>query len=194
MGAQKSKDKYCAQLLKRFTYTETSKLFIKVIYKLKQNYSINFKINSRMNSGIIIVFNNDQQLIDVDYIVKILDENNFKICLVNNARSDKTSSVLSRIKFQSKVNSNVFILDNKYDKGLKYAVKAGARFLLNETEFDSIIYLESNIVIYLKYIKDFFVRLASKKETFTQYPTRSGRNVLNGVFPFEDLLKMKTSY
>ncbi|MGK0329929.1 hypothetical protein, partial [Polaribacter sp.] len=146
MGAQKSKDKYCAQLLKRFTYAEISKLFIKEIYKLEQNYSINFKINSRMNSGIIIVFNNDEQLINVDNIVKILDENNFKICLVNNASSDKTSSLLSRIKFQSKVNSNVFILNNKYDKGLKYAVKAGARFLLNETEFDSIIYLESNIV------------------------------------------------
>ncbi len=74
-----------------------------------------------------------------------------------------------------------------------YSIKAGARFLLNETEFDSIIYLESNIVVYLKYIKDYFVRLASQKETFTQYPTRSGRNVLNDVFPFEDLLKMKAS-
>ena len=145
-----------------------------------------------MNSGIIIVFNNDEQLINVEDIVEILDENNFKICLVNNASSDKTSSLLSRIKFQSKANSSVFILDNKYDKGLKYAVKAGARFLLNETEFDSIIYLESNIVGYLKYIKDYFVRLASKKENFTQYQTRPGENVLKDVFPFEDLLKMNT--
>lgn len=147
-----------------------------------------------MNSGIIIVFNNDAPSINVDYIVKILDANNFKICLVNNASGDNTSSVLNRIKFESNTNSDVFVLNNKQDRGLKYAVKAGARFLLNETEFNSIIYLESNILMYLKNMADYFLQLATQKEIYTACPTRSDRNVLKDVFPLTELLKVNSRF
>lgn len=146
-----------------------------------------------MNSGIIIVFKDDEHTINVEDIVGILNENNFKICFVNNGSKDNTSKLLSRIKFKSKANADIFILDNKYDKGLKYAVKAGARFLLSETEFDRIIYLESNIVMHLKDMTEHFVQLASQKEDFTPYPTRSERNVLRDVFSFKEFLKMNNS-
>ncbi|TXD51163.1 MULTISPECIES: hypothetical protein [unclassified Polaribacter] len=147
-----------------------------------------------MNSGIIIVFNNDEQTINVNEIVEILDENNFKICLVNNSNSKNISKALDKIKFQSSTNSDVFILDNKHDKGLKYAVKAGARFLLNETEFDFIIYLKSDIIGYFKEIKECFNQLDVQKESFTPCPTRSERNVLRDVFPFEEFLKLDSSF
>jgi glycosyltransferase involved in cell wall biosynthesis len=147
-----------------------------------------------MNSGIIIVFNNDEHVINVEHIVKILDANNFKICLVNNASEDNTSNVLNRIKYESNCNEDVFVLDNKQDKGVKYAVKAGARFLLNETEFNSIIYLESNILMYLKYMADYFIQLTTQKEMFTACKTRSDRNVLSDVFPLTELLKVNSSF
>ncbi|UAM99338.1 glycosyltransferase [Polaribacter litorisediminis] len=147
-----------------------------------------------MNLGIIIVFNNDAHIINVDYIVKILNANNFKICLVNNASKDNTSSILNRIKFESNTNSDVFVLDNKQDRGLKYAVKAGARFLLNETEFNSIIYLESNILMYLKNMADYFFQLTTQKEKYKACPTRSDRNVLKDVFPLAELLKMNNRF
>jgi hypothetical protein len=147
-----------------------------------------------MNSGIIIVFNDDKQTINVDNVVKVLDENNFKICLVNNGDSDVISKVLHKIKFQSNANSDVYILDNKHDKGLKYALKAGARFLLNETEFDFIIYLESAIIDSFKEIKDCFKQLNTRKESFTPCPTRSERNVLRDVFPFKDFLKLNSTF
>lgn len=147
-----------------------------------------------MNSGIIIVFNNDEQSINVDDIVTVLNENNFKICLVNNGSTDNTINLLERIKFQSNDNSDVYILDNKNDKGIKYAVKAGARFLLNETEFDFIIYLESGIIEYFKDIKECFNQLEGQKESFTPCPTRSERNVLRDVFPFEEFLKMDSPF
>ncbi len=147
-----------------------------------------------MNSGIIIVFKNDEKNIDVNRIANFLNNNNFKTCLVNNASKDNTSDLLKRIKLQSNSNSNVFVLNNNINKGLKYAVKAGARFLLNETEFDHIIYLESNITDYLKYIKEYFIQLAIEKKSFTTYPTRSERNVLRDVFPFKELLKMNSSF
>jgi|UPI000382BBD6 glycosyltransferase involved in cell wall biosynthesis len=146
-----------------------------------------------MNSGIILVFKNDEHNINVEDIVEVLNGNTFKICFVNNGSTDNTSKLLSRIKFQSNANSDIFILDNKHDKGLKYAVKAGARFLLNETEFDRIIYLESNIAMYLKDITEYFVQLASQKENLTTYPTRSQRNVLRDVFSFRELLKMNNT-
>ncbi len=147
-----------------------------------------------MHSGIIIVFNNDEKNINVDQIVDFLNKNNFKTCFVNNASSDKTMDVLKRIKVRSNANSNVFILDYKNNKGIKYAVKAGARFLLNESEFDFMIYLESNIVSYLKYIKEYFVQLAIEKKDFKPYPTRSHRNVLRDVYPYSELLKMNSSF
>ncbi|MGK0414549.1 MAG: glycosyltransferase involved in cell wall biosynthesis [Polaribacter sp.] len=147
-----------------------------------------------MNSGIIIVFKNDEHVINVDHIVKILDANNFKICLVNNASKDNTSSLLNRIKFKSNTNSDVFVLDNKQDKGLKYAVKAGARFLLNETEFNSIIYLESNILMHLKNMANYFLQLTTQKEIYKECSTRSDRNVLKDVFPLAELLKINNRF
>ncbi|MHB0755047.1 glycosyltransferase [Polaribacter sp. M15] len=147
-----------------------------------------------MHSGIIIIFNNDAQTIDTNPILDFLDKNNFKICLVNNASTDKTTEALNKIKLQANASDNIFILDNSRNKGLKYAVKAGARFLLNEAEFENMIYLESNIIMYLKHIEEYFSQIELQKELLSKYQTRSERNVLSNVFPFEELIKMKTSF
>lgn len=147
-----------------------------------------------MHSGIIIIFNNDAQTIDTNPILDFLDKNNFKICLVNNASTDKTTETLNKIKLQANASDNIFILDNSRNKGLKYAVKAGARFLLNEAEFENMIYLESNIIMYLKHIEEYFSQIELQKELLSKYQTRSERNVLSNVFPFEELIKMKTSF
>ncbi|WP_397446230.1 glycosyltransferase [Polaribacter sp. R77954] len=146
-----------------------------------------------MHSGIIIIFNNDEQNIDTNPILDFLDKNNFKICLVNNASTDKTIEALNKIKLQANASDNIYILDNSRNKGLKYAVKAGARFLLNEADFENMIYLESNIIMYLKHIEEYFSQIKLQKELLSQYQTRSDRNVLSNVFPFKELIKMNES-
>ncbi|WP_439130562.1 glycosyltransferase family A protein [Polaribacter sp.] len=146
-----------------------------------------------MHSGIIIIFNNDEQTINTNPILDFLDKNNFKVCLVNNASTDNTIDALNKIKLKANTSDNIFIVDNSRNKGLKYAVKAGARFLLNEAEFENIIYLESNTIFYLKHIEEYFSRLELQKEILTKYQTRSDRNVLNNVFPFKELIKINDS-
>tara|TARA_R110002126_G_scaffold142546_5_gene288453 strand:+ start:11054 stop:11497 length:444 start_codon:yes stop_codon:yes gene_type:complete len=147
-----------------------------------------------MHLGIIIIFNNGEQIFDITPTLDLLVENDFKVCLVNNSIDGETINLLQKIKLKSTLNSNIFILNNKNNKGLKSAVKAGARFLLNEMDFETIIYLESNILMYLKYIKEYFIQLSSQKESFTPYPTRSERSVLSNVFPFTELLKINSSF
>ena len=147
-----------------------------------------------MNSGIIIVFSNDEKNIEVDKVVSFLNENPYKVCLVDNASSDNTINLLRRIQMKSSMKTNISMLENKHNKGVKNAVKAGARLLLSEAEFDHIIYLESNIIGFLKYIKDYFMQLNLERETFTPVPTRSERNVLRNVFPYTELLQMNSSF
>tara|TARA_R100000789_G_scaffold45150_1_gene46151 strand:- start:850 stop:1293 length:444 start_codon:yes stop_codon:yes gene_type:complete len=143
-----------------------------------------------MHNGIIIVFHNDEKNINVEQLVSIIKKNNYKICLVNNASTDNTIAFLEQIKIQFDLNSKVFVLDNKHNKGLKNALKFGARFLQSQTNFNAIIYLESKMTPYLKYISQYFTQLTLEKSSFNAIPTRSSRNSLKDVYDLKELLKV----
>ena len=146
-----------------------------------------------MHLGIIIIFNNDKQIFDITSTLDFLVDNDFKVCLVNNSIDGENNNVLQKIKLKATLSTNVFILNNKNNKGLKSAVKAGARFLLNEMDFENIVYLEANILMYLTHIKEYFTQLSYQKETVKQYSTRSERSVLSNVFPFTELINVNSS-
>jgi len=142
-----------------------------------------------MNSGLIIIFSNNENEIN-DFNKKYLSNiNTNKICFVNNASKDNTLSLLNDIQFKSK--KNISILDIKHDKGLKSAIKSGARLLLSESEFDFIVYLKSNMLESLSDLTDYITDFQENKQDYTSLPTRSKRNVLNDVFSINELLKKK---
>lgn len=140
-----------------------------------------------MNSGVIIIFsNNEKEINDLDK-ENLLSINTNKVCFVNNASTDNTLNLLNNIKFTS--DNNISILDIKHDKGVKSALKSGARLLLSESEFDFIVYLQSNMLKYLEVLKGCLINFEEKKQDYNSLPTRSKRNVLNNVFSIDELLK-----
>ena len=140
-----------------------------------------------MNSGVIIIFSNNEKEINDLNKENLLNINANKVCFVNNASIDNTLNLLNKIKFESK--NNITILDIKHDKGVKSALKSGARLLLSESEFDFIVYLESNMLEFLKVLKEYLIDFEEKKQDYNSLPTRSKRNVLNNVFSIDELLK-----
>jgi hypothetical protein len=143
-----------------------------------------------MNSGVIIIFSNNEKDINDLYKENLLAINANKVCFVNNASTDNTLNLLNNIKFESKI--NISILDIKHDKGVKSALKSGARLLLSESEFDFIVYLQSNMLEYLEVLKGYLINFEENKQDYNSLPTRSKRNVLNNVFSIDELLKKES--
>jgi dTDP-glucose pyrophosphorylase len=142
-----------------------------------------------MNSGVIIVFsNNEKEIINfnAEYLASI---NANKICFVNNASTDNTLNLLNEIQFKSE--KNIYILDIKIDKGLKAAIKSGARFLTSESDFDFIVYLKPNMLDSLSSLQTFLANFQENKQDYNALPTRSRRNVLFDVFSIHEILKKK---
>jgi hypothetical protein len=140
-----------------------------------------------MNSGLIIIFSNNEKDISILDKENLLSINTNMVCFVNNGSSDNTLKLLKTIKFESK--KNIYILDIKQYKGVKYAIKAGARLLLSESEFDFIVYLESNMLEHLDVLEEYITNFHDHKQDYNSLATRSKRNVLNNVFSINELLK-----
>ena len=96
-------------------------------------------------------------------------------------------NLLKVIQFKSK--KNISILDIKLDKGLKAAIKSGARLLLSESEFDFIVYLKSNMLESLTDLAVFLNNFQDNKQDYKSLPTRSSRNVLYDVFSINEVMK-----
>ncbi|WP_051605763.1 glycosyltransferase [Polaribacter sp. Hel_I_88] len=142
-----------------------------------------------MNTGVIIIFSKEEEKIndtDVDTLVNQLPYN---LCFVNNGKKDDTLSFLLDIKEHAK--TNVVVVDLKKENGLKNAIKAGARLLLSDADYDFIIYLKSNMIQCLDSLNEYIKEFKNKKELFTAIPSRSQRSVLNDVFPISEFLKIK---
>jgi len=142
-----------------------------------------------MNSGVIIIFSNFEKEIANFDKQNLLSISTNKVCFVNNASKDNTLNILENLKFESQ--NNIQILDIKQDKGLKYALKAGARLLLSESEFDFIVYLKSSTLEYLEVLEEYLTNFQEKKQYYNSFSSRSKRNVLNDVFSIDELLKNK---
>jgi hypothetical protein len=142
-----------------------------------------------MNSGVIIIFSNFEKEIANFDKQNLLSISTNKVCFVNNASKDNTLNILENLKFESQ--NNIQILDIKQDKGLKYALKAGARLLLSESEFDFIVYLKSSTLEYLEVLEEYLTNFQEKKQDYNSLSSRSKRNVLNDVFSIDELLKNK---
>ena len=95
-----------------------------------------------MKLGIIIIFHNNEDIIDKDFFISHLNQaKNIEFCFVNNASIDKTYQFLTEIKEDC---SCVSLVDIKKYTTESIAVKAGARFLFNEFDLNHIGYVSAN--------------------------------------------------
>jgi hypothetical protein len=95
-----------------------------------------------MKLGIIIIFHNNEEIIDKDFFISHLNEaKNIEFCFVNNASFDKTYQFLKEIKEDC---SCVSLVDIKKYTTESIAIKAGARFLFNEFDLNHIGYVGAN--------------------------------------------------
>ena len=92
-----------------------------------------------MKLGIIIIFHDNEDIIDKDFFISHLNQaKNIEFCFVNNASSDKTYQFLTEIKEDC---SCVSIIDIEKYTTESIAVKAGARFLFSEFDLNHIGYV-----------------------------------------------------
>ena len=97
-----------------------------------------------MKIGIIIVFHNWEQQIDKNLFILYAQKlPHLKFCLVNNDSKDKTYEILKEIKEQS---DNVSIVNIKKFKSDISAVKAGARYMFNQSKFKHLGYINTNLI------------------------------------------------
>ena len=97
-----------------------------------------------MKTGIIIIFHNYEKEIDnsffKDHINKVKD---VEICLVNNNSTDNTYEVLKEI---SESCNNVSVVNIKKHNTEISAVRAGARYMVNQFNLKEIGYINANML------------------------------------------------
>ena len=96
-----------------------------------------------MKIGILIVFRNDERVIDTQKFTKLLTKKNkLNVCFVNNGSTDKTLELLKEIQEETPVPISISIIDVKKNRGHHAAIKAGVRYLTSENELPYILCLK----------------------------------------------------
>ena len=140
-----------------------------------------------MKKGIIIVFSNDENKIDQGQFINLFNQDDVKICLVNNGSKDNTLEVLEAVK--SEINTDISILDIKKDNGTNAAIKAGARFLFSNEDLKFIIFIEPNKLTNFKDLKNQLEILKKIENTFkSKLKKNNKRKTLKEVYSYDDFL------
>ncbi|OIQ30364.1 MAG: hypothetical protein BM564_03065 [Bacteroidetes bacterium MedPE-SWsnd-G2] len=98
-----------------------------------------------MKTGIIIIFHNREEEIDKDFFKDHISKaNDVEICLVNNNSKDNTYQLLKEISEKCK---NVSVVNiNKFKTG-NSAIRAGARYLVNQFNLREIGYIDTSLLL-----------------------------------------------
>jgi hypothetical protein len=142
-------------------------------------------MKTSMKKGVIVVFSNNEKEIKEYPFNTLLIKDIQKICFVNNASKDSTLDKLKEIKSFD----NGSVIDVKKNKGVKAAIKAGVRYLINNEDLQLIIYLEfyknnnfANLDQTLNLIID------SNKKIIDLFTNTNNRTMLQNVFSSEQLI------
>ena len=118
-----------------------------------------------MKKGIIILFSEDEKIIDKNQFINLFNQTEIKLCFVNNGSKDNTLTILESIKEDLGL-SRISVLDVKIDKGINAAIKAGARYLLSSGDLKWIMHLKSNMLPYFEDIENQLSVLKKVEEKF----------------------------
>lgn len=121
-----------------------------------------------MKLGIIIIFRNNQDDIDVDLLTESLNSvPNMRFCLVDNESKDETMELLFELKENC---SNVSIVEIKKQITQKAAKRAGSRFMFNNYDLRHIGYVDVSTLKSNQYNFNEFVKLICKdNESIIKY-------------------------
>jgi len=141
-----------------------------------------------MKKGIIILFSEDEKIIDKNQFVNLFNQKEIKLCFVNNGSKDNTLTVLESIKDDLDP-SRTAVLDIKIDKGINVAIKAGARYLLSSGDLKWIMHFKSNMLPYFEDIENQLKVLKKVEERFNDnLPQTKNKRRVKNIFSYQELL------
>ena len=141
-----------------------------------------------MKKGIIILFSEDEKIIDKNQFVNLFNQKEIKLCFVNNGSKDNTLTVLESIKDDLDP-SRAAVLDIKIDKGINVAIKAGARYLLSSGDLKWIMHFKSNMLPYFEDIENQLKVLKKVEERFNDnLPQTKNKRRVKNIFSYQELL------
>ncbi|MBU3821258.1 glycosyltransferase [Flavobacteriaceae bacterium XHP0103] len=142
-----------------------------------------------MTIGIILIFYNNENNLNEDIFSEIIYQSKqIPICLVNNGSADKTVTILK--SFNEKFQSKLTIVDIKKNKGIAFAIKAGARYLTNTNNLKYIGYLNLDSSLNLNTINKFLEFLEINKKALIGYNTKRLENKKFQRTWFKDLFSI----
>lgn len=148
-----------------------------------------------MKLGIIIIFHDNEDIIDTDFFISHLNQvKNIEFCLVNNASSDKTYQLLKEIKEDC---SCVSLVDIKKYTTESIAVKAGARFLFNVYELNHTGYVITSPRNKEQFsLNDLLKAISANKDFILDYDIKiierlkTKKSIMNRIFSVIEYLKV----
>jgi dolichyl-phosphate beta-glucosyltransferase len=141
-----------------------------------------------MKKGIIILFSEDEKIIDKNQFINLFNQKEIKLCFVNNGSKDNTLKVLESIKDDLDP-SRTSVLDVKIDKGINAAIKAGARYLLSSGDLKWIMHFKSNMLPYFEDIENQLNVLKKVEEKFNDnLPQSKNRRRAKNIFSYKEFL------
>jgi glycosyltransferase involved in cell wall biosynthesis len=144
-----------------------------------------------MKKGIIILFSEDEKIIDKNQFINLFNQTEIKLCFVNNGSKDNTLTILESIKEDLGL-SRISVLDVKIDKGINAAIKAGARYLLSSGDLKWIMHLKSNMLPYFGDIENQLSVLKKVEEKFKDnLPKAKNRRRAKNIFSYKEFLTFK---
>ena len=148
-----------------------------------------------MKLGIIIIFHNNEDVIDKEFFISQLNQaKNIEFCFVNNTSSDKTYQYLKAIKEDCK---RVSLVDIKKYTTQSIAVKAGVRFLFNEFELNHIGFVCANeLKEEQQNLNDLLKSINANKDFILEYDIKMierhkiKKSIMNRIFSVIEYLKV----
>jgi glycosyltransferase involved in cell wall biosynthesis len=125
-----------------------------------------------MKIGIIIVFYNNEIDLHRNVFNDLLTiKNHIHLCLVNNGSKDGTLNILEEQMEISGMEGT--IIDIKQNKGNSTAIRAGARYLLNQNKVNHIGYIQIDMLNNIEELNTLFDAIIIYKDQIVQYSLKT---------------------
>ncbi len=149
-----------------------------------------------MKTGIIIIFHNYEKKIDKDFFIKHSNNaSTIEFCLVNNDSKDFTYSALKEIKEHC---NNVSVVDVKKFKSETSAIRAGARYMINQFNINHIGYVNANLLNNKNEELNDIIKAINKNQDFinnidnsVHQKRKNKKTLFQSLFSLLDYLKEK---
>ncbi len=141
-----------------------------------------------MKIGILIIFRNDERVIEVQKFIELFsEETKLNVCFVNNGSTDKTFKLLKEIKEESSI--QISIIDVKKDRGHHTAIKAGVRYLTSKNDLPYILCLSNYTSNDFTTLKKVFHIIQQEKDIAKVLVKNTKRMIYKNVFSLHEILE-----